>query len=60
LDENTLVLGLIQTKPMSFDVVELDPEGVAEHAVRGLVTMDASYSTAGHAWRQVETFAKRL
>lgn len=57
---DVLVLGLIQTAPLCFEIVELDPEGVAEHASRGVVKMDAEYQTAGYQWRRVETFAKRL
>jgi transcriptional regulator with XRE-family HTH domain len=61
---NTIVLGVIQTSPLCFDIVELDSEGLAEHGKPGKsaisVTIDADYRTESHAWRRVETFAKRL
>lgn len=57
---DVLVLGLIQTSPLGFEIIELDPEGVAEHASRGVLKMGADYRSGGHEWRRVETFAKRL
>lgn len=64
LGENTLILGMIQTAPLCFEMLELDVEGVAEHAKRGKTTteivVDRDFRTNGYAWRRIESFAKRL
>lgn len=64
LGDNTLVLGVIQTSPLCFDLLELDVEGIAAHAKRGKsstdVVVNKDYLTGDYAWRRVETFAKRL
>jgi hypothetical protein len=62
--ENTVIIGLIRTGPLSVDLLELDSEaflGLAERKGGHFdLLVDSAYRTYAHTWRQIRTFSSRL